>query len=188
MAQIVFSNPSSSSGWSTLRWLIYAGIYLNSGATASALAFINYTSYLTTSARVLLLTNPHSWPYRVFYGEQIPFEFLSLPYIDQDFELMTEFGLKRSMRPMWHAMSYGFYAGSAFLFTSLGLWVWLSESLAVSVSLTILILPPAGWLTSSFFFTAEHPPSVPKDLANTLAFCACTVFPGCLASDRQPTQ
>jgi hypothetical protein len=176
MAQIVFTNTSSSPSWSALRWLIYAGIYLNSGATASALAFINYASYLTTSARVLLLTDPTSMPYRVFCGENIPFESLSLPYIDQDFELMTQFGLKKNMRPVWQALSYGFYAGSAFLFASMGVWVWLNESLAVAASLTILIVPPAGWLTSSFFFTAEHAPSVPKDLVKNLGFCACTVL------------
>jgi hypothetical protein len=176
MAQVVFTNESTSPWWQTLRWLIYAGIYMYSGATASALAFINYASYLTTSARVLLLTNVNSTPYRVFHGETIPFESLCLPYIDQDFQLMTQFGLKKNMRPIWQALSYGFYAGSAFLFASMGVWVWLNETLAVAVSLTVLILPPAGWLTSSFFFTAEYAPSVPIDLAKNLGFCACTVL------------
>src|SRR4051812_44675305 len=98
MAQIVFVQPASSSpGWALLHWLTYAGILLNSGATASALAFINYSSYLPASARVLLLTNTNSWPYRVFKGEHVPSELLSLPYIDQDFELMIQFGLKRNM-------------------------------------------------------------------------------------------
>lgn len=181
MAQVVFTNNTTDGtplppAWLTLHWLVYAGIYLNSGATASALAFINYAGYLTSSARVLLLTDPNSWPTRCFYGEKLPFESLALPYIDQDFELMINFGLKKNMRPVWHSLSYGFYAGSFFFFVSLGLWIWLVEPLAVAISLTVLILPPAAWLTSSFFFTAEHVPSVPRDLAKNLTFCACTVL------------
>jgi len=176
MAQVVLSTEDTSAGWSTLRWLTYAGIYLNSGATAAALAFINYTGYLTTSARVLLLKDPYSWPYRVLHGELLPLPLLNMPYIDTDFELMIAFGLTKTMRQMWNALSYGFYAGSGMLFVSLGIWVWLNESIYIAASLTILILPPAGWLTSSFFFTAEHVPSVPKDLIRILGFCGCTVL------------
>ena len=179
MAQVVFLQPASTSpGWALLHWLTYAGILMNSGATASALAFINYTSYLPASARVLLLTDTTSLPYRVSRGEHIPYKHLDRPYIDQDFELMIEFGLKKNMFQVWKALSYGFYTGSSMLFMSLGVWIWLNEPLAVSASLTILILPPAGWLTSSFFFTAEYIPSVPKDLAKNLGFCACTPFRG----------
>lgn len=178
MAQVVLVHSATSPAWQLLHWLTYAGIYLNSGATASALAFINYSSYLPIFARVLLLTDTNSWPYRLFNGEPLPLSCLESPYIDQDFELMIQFGLKKNMLPVWRALSYGFYAGSSMLFMSLGLWVWLNEPLAVSASLTILILPPAGWLTSSFFFTAEYLPKVPKELANNLAFCACTPFRG----------
>ena len=126
--------------------LVYAGIYLNSGVTASALAFIRYTGHLTSSARVLLLTDPTSWPYRIFHGENLSVEHLSS---DQKIELMINFGLKKSIRPAWHVLLYVFYTGSGFTFASLGMWVWLIGATGYFSEAIYLILPLPGqplWL------------------------------------------
>ncbi|PVF93152.1 hypothetical protein CPB86DRAFT_716058 [Serendipita vermifera] len=164
----------TNTGWKTLHWLIYAGIYVNTGTTAAALALIHDVGYLTISARSLLIKDRNSWPYRTAIAkERLPTVLLASSHIEQDFELMQNFGLRKNMKQMYHAISYGFYVGSFLIFASLAAWVCLTEILSVWTSL-ILVMLPAVWLSSSFFFTAEYVPWVPIRLCQSLWFGAST--------------
>jgi hypothetical protein len=162
----------NNASWKILHWLIYAGIYINTGTTAAALALIHDVGYLAISARALLIKDHTSWPYRTAVQNLcLPEQLLASLHIDQDFQLMENFGLRKNMKQMYHAISYGFYGGSFLIFASLATWVCLTETLPVWASL-ILIMLPAGWLSSSFFFTAEYVPWVSIQLCHDLWFTA----------------
>ncbi|KIM28102.1 hypothetical protein M408DRAFT_9010 [Serendipita vermifera MAFF 305830] len=101
----------------TLCWFLYSSIFFNLVAAVCGLAFVHYVSRLPSSAEAPCCVKDH-------IGNQLGSETYntSLPggtghvrpaSIDQDFELMRQFGLKKYMRSMWNVLSWTPYVGSA---------------------------------------------------------------------------
>lgn len=144
LAQLVVEDESThqSVAWRTLRWFTYAGVFIDLGGTASAIAIVNMACNAPIVARTMAIGRKDSIARRVLL--ELPIE-QRLLYNSNEMELLRQFGMsKRWHITGWH-MVISFILGSLFIFTSLSLWVWLTESIEVAACLmpvvTIVICP-----------------------------------------------
>ncbi|KAG8757995.1 hypothetical protein FRC14_001005 [Serendipita sp. 396] len=101
--------------------------------------------------------------------EPIRDDLLKNAWTENDFAIMQMFGLPLRARPIYHLMCCGFYIGGICILVSLTMWVYLNETLAVSLSLLVVILPTA-WLFLAFF-ASEVPRELPMLMIKTWLWC-----------------
>jgi hypothetical protein len=123
--------------WRVLRWFMYAGVFVDLGGTASAIAIVNMASSAPVTARSLAIQDVNSLPREILTeGNSIP---ASLLLETNEMSLLREFGMStRWAIAGWH-MWISFTFGSIFIVTSL--WIWLTESTGVAAALMPIVLP-----------------------------------------------
>jgi hypothetical protein len=117
---------------------MYAGVFVDLGSTASAIAIVNMASSAAVTSRSLAIRKD-SLPRRILMGVEV---------IDPDLlqeanemQLLHEFGMSRGWKIAgWH-MWISFILGSICIFTSLAIWIWLTESTGVAAALMPIVLP-----------------------------------------------
>jgi hypothetical protein len=151
LVQIVVSyeNAGNNVAWLTLRWFMYAGVLVDLGGTASAIAIVNMLSSGTITARSKAIMFPDSLPRQVIDG--IPLE-AGLFMDSREMELLREFGISSVFPKVgWH-MLLSFVFGSLFIFVSLLLWIGLTEP----GSVTWAVLPIAIIALFPVMFIVHH--------------------------------
>ncbi|PVG03733.1 hypothetical protein CPB86DRAFT_821832 [Serendipita vermifera] len=126
LVQIVVSydNADDSVKWNVLRWFMYAGVLIDLGGTASAIAIVNMLSSGTISARSKAIETKESAPRKVMDGRPIEAHLFT---DSQEMQLLREFGVSTAFAKVgWH-MLLSFMCGSVFIFISLLLWIGLTE-------------------------------------------------------------
>jgi len=131
------SDPTQSLPWRVMRWFMYAGVLVDLGGTASAIAIVNMSSAAPIMARTVALRNPDSLPRRVLEGEPVD---KALLMDDQEPLLLRQFGLSKWFnRVGWH-MLISCVLGSLFILTSLCIWIWVREPTPVAAALMPVVL------------------------------------------------
>lgn len=129
-------NPSRIS-WQVAVWFNYAGIYVNVGATLSAVYVIQWAAELTTEARTLAMRDPHSLPAHHRQGKILPEEYFMGHH---EMQLLRQFGMPRSWEYLAQHMVWGLLAGAIFLFLALTLLLFNTEGSVIGTTLVLAIL------------------------------------------------
>jgi hypothetical protein len=131
------SDPTQSLPWRVMRWFMYAGVLVDLGGTASAIAIVNMSSAAPIMARTAALRELDSLPRKVLDGEPIKRELLM---DDQEIILLRQFGVSKWFnRVGWH-MLISFMFGSLFILISLCIWVWVREPTPVAAALMPVVV------------------------------------------------
>ena len=106
-------NPHSGS-WQAIVCLNYAGIYVNVGATLSAVYVIQWAAELTTVARTLAMKSQHSMPALLRQGKSLDEKYLKGQF---EMELLNHFGMPSSWKHLAHHMVWDFWSVQYFSFS-----------------------------------------------------------------------
>ncbi|KAG8805669.1 hypothetical protein FRC17_005391 [Serendipita sp. 399] len=83
-----------------LRWFMYAGVLIDLGGTASAIAIVVTSTAATAAARDRIISDKDCLPHRVLNGELIPDLLLRE---ERETELLEEFGIPGTFKILgWH--------------------------------------------------------------------------------------
>jgi hypothetical protein len=136
---IQYQNLGDTVPWRFLRWFMYAGVFVDLGGTASAIAIVNMASSASVTARSWAIRKKNSLPSKILLeGEAIDPDLLEEA---NEMQLLRKFGMSRRWAIAgWH-MWISFTLGSIFIFTSLAIWIWLTETTGVAAALMPIILP-----------------------------------------------
>ena len=129
-------NPNSRS-WQAAVWFNYAGIYVDVGATLSAVYVIQWAAELTTEARTLVMENPHSMPAQVLQGKLLPQKYLMGK---SEMQMLHRFGMPSQWKYLAHHMVWGFLVGAIFLFLTLTLFIFNIEGTVIGATLCLALL------------------------------------------------
>ncbi|KAG8771632.1 hypothetical protein FRC15_003301 [Serendipita sp. 397] len=139
LVQLVAQNESLPNDVTTrtLRWFMYAGVLIDLGGTASAIAIVVTSTAAVAAARDKIILEEDSLPHKVLKGDPIPEILLTE---ERETELLEEFGIPRTFKLLgWH-MLISFITGSLFIAISLCIWIWKTESSVIFGTLVPLVL------------------------------------------------
>ena len=140
-------------------WLNYAGIYVNVGATLSAVYVIQWAAELTTVARTLAMRSPHSIPALLLQGKSLEEKYLMG---QSEMELLHHFGMPLRWKYLTHHMVWGFLVGAVFLFLTLTLFIFNIEGSVIGVILSLALIiglfPLVYSLRERFVYPAQTGP------------------------------
>jgi hypothetical protein len=148
LAQLIASNLYTTAAWRALQWFTYSGAIINLAGTASAVVIINMSSSLVNEARYMLLSKPNSLPYIIEFGGVLPKALLKP---DSHIHRMKAFGMPRIFFLLTKVVFACFLLGTLFIFTSISLWVWITEPSAIAGPLMAVDVP-AVWLALSMVY------------------------------------
>ncbi len=141
LIQVVVQTEGLPGGDTTkaLKWFMYAGVFVDLGGAASAVAIVNMAATASIIARSRAITDPRSLPRHVLKGGYIDDYDPTLLNEDRETHLLQSFGLSRRFEWIGLHMLFSFVIGSLFLVISLCIWIYLTEPTAIFASLVPLV-------------------------------------------------
>lgn len=136
-----------------LKWFMYAGVFVDLGGAASAVAIVNIVATASITARSLAITDGDSLPRHVLMGGSIDDRNINLLKEDNETALLRAFGLSSKFEWIGFHMLLSFLIGSLFIVISLCIWIYITESRAVFASLVPLV--PLTLFPIVFLFVAD---------------------------------